>query len=84
MTRAEKMLIHLLEMVTARMEQIMINVAMMKGIVVVHVSSLVIAQIALASRITLTMKFLVEDLEMDSVMMKPTMKPVSLTMETVV
>ena len=43
--------IHLLEMVTARMEQIIIDVAMMEGIVVVNVSLPAIAQIALASKI---------------------------------
>ena len=51
-------LIHLLEMVTARMVLIMLIVTMMMGTVVVHVSLPAIAQIALASKIPLTMKFL--------------------------
>ena len=48
----------LLEMVTVRMELIMLIVTMTEEIVVVHVSLPAIAQIALASKILLTMKFL--------------------------
>ena len=77
-------LIHLLEMVTARMELIMLNVTMMEGIVVVHVSLPAFAQIALASKIALTIQFFIKELEMDTVMMKPITLPVILTMETVV
>ena len=79
-----KISIHLLEMVTARMSQIMLIAALTEEIVVDHVSLPVIAKIVPALGISLAMEFLVMDLEMDSVMMKPTMLPVNLTKETVV
>ena len=50
----------------------MLIAALTEEIVVAHVSLPVIAQIVLALGTSLTMEFLVMDLEMDSVMMKPT------------
>ena len=79
-----KISIHLLEMVTARMPQIMLIAALTEEIVVAHVSLLVIAQTVLALGTSLAMEFLVMDLEMDSVMMKPTMLPVTMIMEIAV
>ena len=76
--------IRLLEMVTVRMEQIMLIVIMTEGIVVVHALLQATAQIVLALEISLAMKLLIKELEMESVMTKQTMLPVILTMETVV
>ena len=58
----------------------MLIAALTEEIVVVHVSLPVIAKIVLALGTSMTMEFLVVDLEMDSVMMKPTMLPVTLIM----
>ena len=76
--------IRLLEMVTVRMEQIMLIVTMTVGIVVVHALLQATAQIVLALEISLAMKSLIKDLEMESVMTKQTMLPVILTMSTAV
>ena len=76
--------IRLLEMVTVRMEQIMLIVTMTEGIVVVHALLQATAQIVLALEISLAMKSLIKDLEMESVMTKRTMLPVILTMVTAV
>ena len=76
--------IRLLEMVTVRMEQTMLIVTMTEGIVVVHALLQATAQIVLAMEISLAMKSLIKDLEMESVMTKRTMLPVILTMATAV
>ena len=74
----------LLEMVTVRMEQIVLIVTMTEGIVVVHALLQATAQIVLALEISLAMKLLIKHLEMESVMTKRTMLPVILTMVTAV
>ena len=62
----------------------MLIAALTEEIVVDHVSLPDIAQIVLALGISLAMEFLVMDLEMDYVMMKQTMLPAIMTMETAV
>ena len=78
-------LIHLLEMVTARMSQIMRTLVMMEEIAVCLLILQIIAQIALVIYLRLVqLDFYLLQLEMDIVMITQIMLSVATTMETAV